>query len=185
MTSRAGQFLRRRQGSASVEFAFGVPALLAFFITIAEVANLIFLSATLENAVLHASRYGITGAQTGTAATRIDRVLEIIEEQTFGQIPSADLTVETLVFSQFSDIGQAEPFADENGNGTYDEGEAFSDINGNAVWDSDIGTAGLGGAGDIVLYRVRYVPPSLTGFGDWAMNSIELSAAVAVRNEPF
>ena len=185
MIGRLRSFLCRRDGSASVEFAFGVPALLAFFITIAEVAYLIFLSSTLENAVLHASRYGITGAETGTSTTRIERVLEIIEQQTFGQIPAADLTVETLIFSQFSEIGQSEPFADENGNGSYDAGEAFTDVNGNAVWDSDIGTAGLGGAGDIVLYRVRYTPPSLTGFGDWATNQIELSAAVAVRNEPF
>lgn len=178
------RFLRSSDGTTSVELAMGLPVLLSFVIGVIEIANLIFLSVSLENAVLHASRFGITGSSTA-GVTRLERVRGIIEDQTFGRIPPEDLAIDTLVFEQFSDIGQPEPFADENGNGSFDEGESFSDVNGNGSWDEDMGTAGLGGAGDIVLYRVRYTAPSLTGFMDWATQAVQLTAAVAVRNEPY
>lgn len=177
-------FLKRRDGATTVELAFGLPVLLSFAIGLIEVANLIFLSVSLENAVLHASRYGITGAAPA-GTPRLERVRGIIEDQTFGRIPPDDIVIDTLVFQQFADIGRPEPFADENGNTVYDPGESFSDVNGNGVWDADMGTAGLGGAGDIVLYRVHYTAPSLTGFMDWATQAVTLTAAVAVRNEPY
>lgn len=177
------RFWRNREGASTVELAFGAPILLSFVIGVLEIANLIFLSVALENAVLHASRFGITGSQAGT--TRLEQVRAIVEDQTFGRIASEEMTIDTLVFDQFADIGQPEPFADANGNEVYDAGETFSDVNGNGAWDEDMGTAGLGGSGDIVLYRVNYTAPSLTGFMDWATQAVELSAAVAVRNEPY
>lgn len=178
-------FVRRHDGSATVEFSFGIPILLAFVIGVIEIANLMFLGASLENAVLHASRYGVTGQADGPGTTRIDRVRSIIEEQTFGMIPGDDLTIDTLVYESFADFGQPEPFADANANGAYDAGETFSDVNGNGAWDADMGLAGLGGAGDIVLYRVTYTAPSMTGFADWASQAVTLTAALAVRNEPY
>ncbi|MBO6835398.1 MAG: pilus assembly protein [Alphaproteobacteria bacterium] len=177
-------FLRSRDGTTSVELALGFPVLLSFVIGVIEIANLIFLSVALENAVLHASRFGITGSAT-SGVTRLEQVRGIIEDQTFGRIPPEHLVIDTLVFDQFADIGKPEPFADANGNGSFDEGETYSDVNGNGSWDADMGTAGLGGSGDIVLYRVRYTAPSLTGFMDWATQAVQLTAAVAVRNEPY
>lgn len=177
-------FFKKRDGATTVEFAFGMPVLISFMIGIVETSNLLFLGIALENAVLHASRYGITGAEVDGIA-RVDRVRTIIEQQTFGRIPPEDLTIDTLVFEQFADIGQSEPFGDANGSGTYDTGESFTDVNGNGVWDADIGVAGLGGAGDIVLYRVTYIAPSITGFMDWATQAVQLQSAVAVRNEPY
>ena len=177
-------FLRRRDGATTVEFAFAMPVLVSFMIGIVEISNLLFLGIALENAVLHASRYGITGSEVDGGA-RVDRVRRIVEDQTFGRIPPEELTIDTLVFEQFADIGQSEPFADANSNGSYDAGETFTDVNGNGVWDADIGTAGLGGAGDIVLYRVTHVAPSITGFMDWATQAVTLQSAVAVRNEPY
>jgi Flp pilus assembly pilin Flp len=179
------RFAKRRDGAATIEFAFGIPILLAFVIGVIEIANLMFLGASLENAVLHASRYGVTGQADGAGTTRVDRVRAIIEEQTFGMIPAEDLVIDTLVYESFADFGQPEPFADANTNGTYDTGETFSDVNGNGVWDADMGLVGLGGAGDIVLYRVTYTAPSLTGFANWATQAVTLTAALAVRNEPY
>jgi hypothetical protein len=95
------------------------------------------------------------------------------------------VNIETLVYEQFADIGEEEPYSDENGSGTYDEGEPYSDVNGNGQWDDDMAVAGLGSSGDIVLYRVRYAAPSPTGVHDWAGKTINISATVAVRNEPF
>ncbi|PCI58843.1 MAG: hypothetical protein COB37_12425, partial [Kordiimonadales bacterium] len=108
-----------------------------------------------------------------------------IEEQTFGRVDMDTVEIETLVYEQFADIGAAEPYTDTNGSENYDEGEDYVDVNGNGIWDDDISTAGLGGGGDIVLYRISYSANGITGFGDWATRSISISATVAVRNEPY
>jgi hypothetical protein len=94
--------------------------------------------------------------------------------------------MDTLVYHSFGDIGQPEPFTDTNHNGVHDAGEPFTDSNGNGTWDPDMGAAGLGGPGDVVLYRMSYdwhimIPLFRPFFGD----SIRLTANVAVRNEPY
>ena len=73
-------------------------------------------------------------------------------------------TIRTLVYSSFDQIGQPEPFTDGNGNGAHDAGEAFNDVNGNGEWDDDMGAAGLGGPGDIVLYDIEYETGAVTRF---------------------
>lgn len=177
--------LRRDEvGGAMVEAALGLPILLTAMIGVFEIANFYFVSASVENAVLHASRFGVTGG-AADGVTRQDQVRAIIEEQTFGMVDMDTVRIETLVYEQFGDIGEPEPFTDANDSGDYDEGEDFADVNGNGVWDDDMAIAGLGGAGDIVLYRVNYEANSLTGFMDWAHRALNIQATVAVRNEPF
>ena len=94
--------------------------------------------------------------------------------------------METLVYENFADVGQPEPFTDENGNGVWDNDEPFTDVNGNGTWDPDMGAAGLGGPGDVVIYRMSYdwsimIPLFRPFFGD----EITLQSNIAVRNEPF
>jgi len=178
------KFRKQTEGSVVVEAAIGLPILLSVIVGVLEVGNYFFINAALENAVLRASRFGVTGGSDPTA-TREEQLLQIVEEETFGWIDMNQVTVETLVYEQFSDIGNAEPYTDANDSGTYDEGEAYSDVNGNGQWDSDMASAGLGDAGDIVLYRLSYPANSITGFAEWAERSITIQATVAVRNEPF
>ncbi len=172
------------RGSALVEAALGIPILLSAMIGVFEIANFYFVSASVENAVLHASRFGVTGG-AADGITREDQVRAVIAQQTFGMVDMDTVSIETLVYEQFGDIGEPEPFTDDNGNDLWDDGEDYSDVNGNGTWDDDMAIAGLGGAGDIVLYRVNYESNSLTGFMDWAHRALNISATVAVRNEPF
>lgn len=177
--------LRRNQnGGVLVEAALGLPILLSVMVGVLEVANYMFVTASLENAVLRSSRFGVTG-DSDPGTSREAQIRSIISSQTFGWVDMDTVSIETLVYKQFADIGQEEPYTDDNGSGTYDAGEAYSDVNGNGQWDSDMAIAGLGEAGDIVLYRISYPAPSLTGFGDWAGKFLNISATVAVRNEPF
>lgn len=175
---------RSEDGAILVETAIGLPVLLTTMIGVLEIGYYFFVAAAIENAVLQASRFGITGSST-EGATREEQVRQIIREQTFGQVNMDTVEIETLVYENFADIGQPEPFVDENGSGTYDEGEDFTDVNGNGSWDEDMASIGLGGGGDIVLYRVNYDISSLTGFADWAYRNVSVSATVAVRNEPY
>ncbi|WP_417459954.1 TadE/TadG family type IV pilus assembly protein [Kordiimonas sp.] len=174
----------REDGAAAVEAALGLPLLLAMIVGVLEVTNIYFVAASLENSVLRASRFGITGS-IDEGSTREEQVREIIAEQTFGRVDMDAVQIETLVYEQFGDIGEPEPYTDQNESGSYEFGEPFTDVNGNGQWDDDMATAGLGEAGDIVLYRVSYAAPSMTGLFDWATRQVNLSATVAVRNEPY
>lgn len=172
-------------GQAMVEFAFLAPALLGLLLGIFEFCGILFAQTLLEGGARQASRFGITGASTGDVS-RQDAILSIIEDNAYGIIDAGEIDIETLIYESFSDVGQPEPFTDANNNDTFDDGEEFVDINGNGSRDEDMGLAGLGGPGDVVVYRLRYdwdlmIPFFRPFFGD----AVTLDANVAVRNEPF
>lgn len=171
-------------GAAAVEFTLVSGVLLLFLIGVFEYAFAMFVDGTLEAAVLTASRYGITGA-TEEGQTREDIIREIVLERTHNLIPAEKMTIDTKVYQNFGQIGQPEPFTDTNHDGVRQDGESFTDVNGNGLWDDDMGSAGLGGPGDVVLYTVEYTGTSLTGFFKPIIGEIHHRAAVAVRNEPF
>lgn len=178
-------FVRRRDGSASVEFAFAAPILILVMIGIFEIAMLLFTNAVVEGAVRSASRFGLTG-QTTDGVSREAVIIEKIRDGSLGLVEITPDDIDVLVYPSFADVGQPEPFDDADNDGAYDAGEAFSDVNGNGQWDSDMGAAGAGGPGEVVVYRVRYSWPMMTGmlmesFGD----SVDMAASIAVRNEPF
>ncbi len=48
-----------------------------------------------------------------------------------------------------------------------------------------MGQAGLGGPGEVVLYRVNYKWGMMTKFMENIIGDITFSSSIAVRNEPF
>lgn len=173
------------RGHTMVEFAIIGPVFLALLLSILEFSGVMFVQTLLEGGAREASRYGITGAFP-EGISRAEMIEQIVEENTFGLVDTDELHMETLVYDSFSAVGQPEPFTDENGNGFYDVGEPFSDINGNGIWDDNMGASGLGGPGDVVVYRMSYdwpimIPLFRPFFGD----TVTLRANIAVRNEPF
>lgn len=172
-------------GKAIVEFALIAPVFLAMLGAVMEFSGIMFVQTILEGGAREASRYGITGSQP-EGVTREEMILDIIEGNTYGILDMAELDMETLVYESFGSVGQPEPFTDENGNGEYDDGEPYTDVNGSGGWDDDMGAAGLGGPGDVVVYRLSYdwdimIPLFEPIFGE----TVTLQANVAVRNEPF
>lgn len=180
-----GRLASAERGASAVEFAFVGPAFLAMVLGIFEFSGIMFVQTILEGSAREASRYGITGF-TEEGVSREDQILAIVADNTYGIVDLDELDMETLVYENFGDVGQPEPFTDENGNEVYDDGEPFTDVNGNGGWDDDMGAAGLGGPGDVVVYRMSYdwhimIPLFYPFFGE----SIPLQANIAVRNEPF
>jgi len=178
-------FLRRPDGAASLEFAFVAPILILAMIGVFELAMLLFTNAVVEGAVRSASRFGLTG-QTTTGVSREAVIVEQIRDGSLGLVEITADDIDVLVYPSFADVGQPEPFDDADADGIYDAGEPFSDVNGNGQWDSDMGAAGAGGPGEVVVYRVRYQRGMMTGllmesFG----RSVDMAASIAVRNEPF
>ncbi|MGB8275359.1 MAG: TadE/TadG family type IV pilus assembly protein [Alphaproteobacteria bacterium] len=176
-----------RRGAAALEFAFVAPLLILTMAAVIEVGEMMFVDALLEGGVRSASRYGITG-YTVTGVSREDQIRQIIVQNSVGLVQPADIKIDVLTYGDFSNIGQPEPFIDGNGNGQYDTGETFTDTNGNGKWDSDMGAAGAGGPGSVVVYKVSVDWPLVTHLLDNVLGDagrITLSASVAVRNEPW
>jgi hypothetical protein len=172
-------------GKAIVEFALVAPIFLGITLSIFEFSGIMFVQTLLEGGAREASRYGLTGQQP-EGVSRDDMILQIVSENSFGIIDIDELEMTTLVYGDFSEVGQPEPFTDENGNDAYDAGEPYVDSNGNGSWDDDMGAAGLGGPGEVVVYEMRYdwpimIPLFQPFFGD----HVTLQANIAVRNEPF
>jgi Flp pilus assembly protein TadG len=186
----AQRILRRfgvdTHGTLSVEFALGAPILALMICGAIEFGSIMFASTLMEGALREASRYGVTGQEPDEAA-RLTKIMQIINQHTIGLVDMSEATVQILVYPSFGDIGNAEEFVDGNGNGTYDAGETFTDTNGNGAWDADIGVAGPGGSGDIVVYRMTYDWHLLTPFFSYVVGgpTVPLSASIAVRNEPW
>ena len=176
--------MRDESGNTAVEFGLLFPTLFFIMVGLMEFSVFFWLDAVLENAALHASRYGITG-NTQSGLTREQSITQAIHDNTYNMVDVNNLTITTLVYDNFSDIGQPEPYADANMNGSYDTGETFTDVNGNSVWDSDLGTAGSGGAADIVVYKIEFTSSGLTGLLSPVLDNMKHEAVVAVRNEPF
>lgn len=171
-------------GSTAVEFAIVLPLLLLFIIGSIEMAIVLFIGSSMEAAVLDASRYGSTKPEEGVS--RDQQVLQMIDERTYGLLDMGKLSLKTLVYDDFDDIGKPEPFTDANANQAYDEGEPFQDINVNGQWDADMGAAGLGEGGSVVVYRISYAWGIVTPFLRRILGeSITHVSSVAIRNEPF
>lgn len=179
---------KRKDGASSLEFAFVAMPFILTVVGIIEVAMILFVDVLLEGALRDASRFGITG-QMPPSMTREAMIRKIIDDRTMGLVNMSKVKIETLSYSSFANVGKPEPFTDQAPlNGRYDTGEPFTDVNGNGKWDADQGKSEAGGSGAVVLYRVSYDWPLLTGLLAPLLGSngyVHLRVSTAVRNEPF
>lgn len=178
-------FCRADRGGASTEFALTAPMILLVIIGSIEIMMTLFIMVAMEGGLREASRYGITGAET--PAAREQQILDILDTHTYGFVDFDTAEVETLIYPDFASIGEPEPFQDDPPfDGQYSPGESYTDINGNGQWDDDMGIPGVGIGDEILLYRITYDWPMLTGYISGLVGeTITLSASMAVRNEPF
>jgi hypothetical protein len=151
-----------------------------------EFSMIMFLNTALEGGLRDAARFGTTGA-VPPGTSRTDVIVEKLKDASLGLIPMEAENVHALAYSNFSEVGQPEPYNDTSpANGQYDTGESFTDVNANGQWDADMGTPGLGGPCAVVVYRVETEWHLLLGLlADAIGNPIKLTASTAVRNEPF
>lgn len=181
------RFARNRDGTTLLEFAFGAPILITVMLASMEFGTIMLTNTLMESSLREAARFGITGQQPN-GVTRLERIIEIIDERTLGLIDMTQAQVDVLVYPSFSDVGRGEDYVDGNANGTYDPGETFTDENANGQWDADIGAAGSGQSGDIVVYRLQYDWHTMTPFAQHFVGNggvLGLTASIVVRNEPW
>ncbi len=181
-----GRFSTCARGVTAMEFAIIAPVMILMLFGIIEFAMIMLVNNVLESATAISSRLGSTGyAAAGTS--REDTIKQSISDHAGMLIDVSKVSITSKYYSQFDQIGDPEPWNDLNHNGQVDPGE-WTDVNGNGVYDTDMGTAGYGGANDIVVYTVSY---------PWSIATPLMSALIGtngiftitthavVKNEPY
>lgn len=186
MTRRSSLLRRLRdseRGAALVEFAFTGPLFILLLMGIFDYSWQMYAKQVLQGAVAKAGRNSTleTGSNSQTA---LDNAVKASVLKVF---PHADVTFARRAYDNFSEVGNPEPFNDDNGDGAHQNTECFEDVNGNGVWDSDRARGGNGGADDVILYTVemkfdRVLPV-------WRMlgqpQETTLRETTVLRNQPF
>jgi len=184
---RLARLIRGRRGVTAVEFALIAPVCMTLVCVFIDLSMVMFITNVMEGGLREASRYALTGYVEG-GKTREQKIAEIVKDHSYNLIKDADITITYKIYASFADVGKPEPFVDQNSNGKYDAGEPFTDVNNNGQWDADMGTAGVGGPGDIVAYIVEYKWSLWTPLAKeiWGNDGlVTLNATVAIRNEPY
>jgi Flp pilus assembly protein TadG len=153
---------RCRRGATAIEFALLALPLVALLIAIPEITWQLTTAAILDDAVLRASRFGVTGQATRPGeppqfTCRSQTIAWIITSSAGGFLKSEHLTVTTGTFPSASGVS------------------------------GGITVTGAGNGGQVVTYTATYEQPSLTGaflnFGGW--DRMVHRASIVVKNEPF
>jgi Flp pilus assembly protein TadG len=179
---------RNDKGGVLIEFALVAPVLCTAVLGALELGMVMISSILIEGAISDASRAGITG-YTVSGTAREQYIKDIVKNKTFGMVEVPDLTITYKIYKTFGAVATAEPYVDVDLSGDYTAGtDKYTDINCNNNRDADIGISGVGGPGDIVVYKVEYDSKFITGFFSNMMGNdgkIKLAASTAVKNEPY
>ena len=177
---------RQESGLAMVEFALTAPLFLLLTMGIFDFSWQLYGRQVLQGAVAKAAR-DATLERNATSQSALDNRVKYAVQNVF---KNADVSFTRKVYDSFEEVGNPEPFKDNNNNGRYDSTptkECFEDINGNGVWDADRARSGNGGADDIVLYtatmKIDRVLPVWRMLGQSQESTI--SASTVLRNQPF
>ncbi|QIQ86052.1 TadE/TadG family type IV pilus assembly protein [Erythrobacter sp.] len=175
---------RDATGATLTEFAFVGPVLVLMVMGIFDMAHTQYTAALVNGAMQKAGR-DLTLEGAGSTEASID---QRVIDQVSAVVPStASVELEKLSHFDFSDVGQAEEFDDDNGDGVCNNGEVFVDVNENGQWDSNRGEEGIGGARDVVLYTAVVTYPRLFPmYGLAGMDqNVTLRSSTVMRNQPF
>jgi Flp pilus assembly protein TadG len=166
-----GKFVRRKDGSSTIEFALVAAPFLALLFAIMETGIIFFAGQTLETAVADASRLILTG-QAQTAGFDQAAFKQAVCYRIYAMFDcQGGIYVDVRTYTNFSSANTSLPI-DANGNLTNNF------------------TYNPGGPGDIVVVRVMYQWPvyvTLLGLNlsDMAGGQRLLMATTTFRNEPY
>lgn len=187
--STASRLLKDNRANAITEFALIAPLMLLLLFGLMEFSHVSSARTRLEGSTMRAAR----AVAASDCPSEREALMKQIVTDGMSNIPSPSkgvVQVTTKSYSdKFGDVGEPEPFSDENGDSVWTLGEPFTDVNGNGEYDDDMGTAGsIGGAGQVISYTARYQVSSLFGFISSKYSGSDIytiEASTVIRNEPI
>ena len=188
---RRGRFSLRRlwrddSGTTAIEFAFIALGVVYLMVGIIEFAMAMTVGNSLEAATNLSSRLGKTGyideeAQLDQEQTIMDEV----ERRVGPMIDMTKLVVTHEVYNDFTSLNNPDILKDQNEDGDTDDPGEWTDVDGDGFKD---GADGVGGSGNIVVYRISYPWEIMTPLiAQFVSNDgiVNLSAYSVVKNEPY
>lgn len=177
--------LRSDEGGVTLlEFGFVGPVLCLLIMGIFDMAHAQYTNSLVNGALQKAGR----DLTLENAGSRQDDIDDAVRAEVMKVVPSTStVEFEKLSHYDFSDIGESEEYADDNNDGSCNDGEVFVDANGNGQWDPNRGREGIGGARDAVLYTAVVTYPRIFPMYGLAGMSQEvtLRASTVLRNQPY
>lgn len=181
------KIIRDQRGVTAIEFSLISPVLFLMVMGTVEMGLALFAQSVLEGGTFTASRLGKTG-YVAEEETQEETIRNILSQKIGSLLNMDDVEISYTIYSQFDQIGQPEPFIDNNDNGVRDVGENYTDSNGNGVYDDDVGAIGLGNPGEVVVYKVSYPWKIYTPIVSNVLGKngvINLEARTVIQNEPY
>ena len=175
--------IRDDRGVTAVEFAMIAPVLAMTLLGLFDLCYNFYADTMIEGSVQKAARDSTVEGYANNPAALDARVTHAVRLV----VPSADVSFSRRAYTDYTDIGQAEEFTDNNSDGLCNNNEPFEDVNGNGTWDTDRSRDATNGARDAVLYEVtatydRAFP--LPGLLNWSPQQT-VRATTVLRNQPY
>lgn len=149
---------RNQQGVSALEYALAAPLLFAVIFVAIEVAFIMLADAHLDVAANRVARMGRIGI-TGDCQQAVNKVMN---DTLSGWISSNS--------AMYTDAKIYTPGGDNTFGDAYDE---------NYI------PPVCGGRGDMVIYRLGFYRPGLTGFISWlGLSKVRFERVVLIQNEP-
>jgi hypothetical protein len=183
--SRGSRLAGNNEGVSAVEFALIAPVMCLFLTGFLDFGYWMYVRATASGALESVARStGVGGASVNPTVFQA-----AVETQIKKLSPNATFAWSTKAYYDFAGIGKPEKLiTDRNSNGSYDPGDCWEDANENGTYDSDSGSAGIGGADDIVYYKLTVTFPPLVNIGGFIPrlggNHVSTLETI-VRRQPF
>jgi hypothetical protein len=173
------------RGTSAVEFALIAPVMFALLLGLMEFGHWAYVRSIAAGALDGVAR----GAGVGENSVNPRTLESQVEAQIRVVASTATFAWDKKSYYQFSGVGKPEKLtSDNNGNNSYDVGDCWEDLNPNGVYDSSPGRDGIGGADDIVLYKltVTWTPLiALASLLPGVPNTRNVTVSTMVKRQPF
>lgn len=179
---------RDERGTTAIEFGFIAIGLVYFMVGIIEFSMAMTVGNSLEAATNLSSRLGKTGYIDEEAELNQEETIrEEIERRVGPMIDMNKLVITNEVYNDFTSLTTPDILEDKSDppDGDTDDPGEWTDVDGDGFKD---GADGVGGSGNIVVYRIMYPWQVMTPLiskiiGDSGI--IHLTAYSVVKNEPY
>lgn len=175
----AAGLVSNKSGVTAVEFALLALPMFTLIMGSIELGIHVYHKARAQGVLREAGRIAMTGNNTING-----KIIDDYVRQNISIIDNAKIDIEKSFYDAYSQVRQPERKLDNSNTAPY----CFIDSNGNQEWDVDPSRAGLGGADDIINYKVTVTYDALfplitnTVTGN---DKVTIIAQSTMQNEPF
>lgn len=183
---------RDKKGVSVVEFGLMIIPFTLVMVGLVDISYQMYVHSVLQGAANDAARIvSVESPNIGKSGTLENRVKQLIQTRMQAiDMSGASYTVTADTYYRYSNHGRPERLTlDKNGNGAYNAAtDCFLDSNPNGVFDASVSSkAGVGGADDVVQFRINLQMPRLIPIGRlWGdTNNLNMNVTTAVKRQPF